>query len=159
MSARVKKCRYCYRYCTGRSLVSSMSRDSAKDALDSMKRIHELIDSIESKQVPLPFRDDAETCLFYTCVYSRWFYALLGGHQKFLVRNGKEPGHRPSNRRSRKGCVACHRLDPWTSWRNAEFLLPGWVRCFVFGGAQKEARGIGAGVQGKRKQIGPSNTH
>ncbi|KZC12047.1 SEC14 domain and spectrin repeat-containing protein 1 [Dufourea novaeangliae] len=36
---------------TGRNLVSSMSRESSKDLLDTTKRIHELIDSIELKQV------------------------------------------------------------------------------------------------------------
>lgn len=35
----------------GRNLVGSMARESSKDTLDSTKRIHELIDSIELKKV------------------------------------------------------------------------------------------------------------
>lgn len=35
----------------GRNLVGSMARESSKDTLDSIKRIHELIDSIELKKV------------------------------------------------------------------------------------------------------------
>lgn len=35
----------------GRNLVSSMSRESSKDALDMIKEIHKLLDAIELKQV------------------------------------------------------------------------------------------------------------
>lgn len=35
----------------GRNLVSSMSRESSKDTLDTIKEIHKLLDSIELKQV------------------------------------------------------------------------------------------------------------
>lgn len=35
----------------GRSLVNSMSRESSKDILDTIKGIHTLLDSIELKQV------------------------------------------------------------------------------------------------------------
>lgn len=35
----------------GRNLVGSMARESSKDTLDSTKRIHELIDSVELKKV------------------------------------------------------------------------------------------------------------
>ncbi|XP_076385572.1 uncharacterized protein LOC105662897 isoform X4 [Megachile rotundata] len=38
---------------SGRNLVSSMSRETAKDILDTIRRIHELIDSIELKQVDI----------------------------------------------------------------------------------------------------------
>ncbi|KOC67436.1 SEC14 domain and spectrin repeat-containing protein 1 [Habropoda laboriosa] len=38
---------------SGRSLVTSMSRDSTKDSLDTTRRIHELIDYIELKQMDL----------------------------------------------------------------------------------------------------------
>ncbi|XP_033210466.1 SEC14 domain and spectrin repeat-containing protein 1-B isoform X2 [Belonocnema kinseyi] len=36
---------------TGRSLISSMSRDSAQDVLDAVQEIHKVLDSIELKQV------------------------------------------------------------------------------------------------------------
>lgn len=38
-------------YSLGRNLVSSMSRQSSKDTLDTVKGIHKLLDSIELKQV------------------------------------------------------------------------------------------------------------
>ncbi|OXU25614.1 hypothetical protein TSAR_004154 [Trichomalopsis sarcophagae] len=38
---------------TGRNLTSSMSRESAQDVLDTVQRIHKLIDSIEQKQVEI----------------------------------------------------------------------------------------------------------
>ncbi|XP_054013283.1 titin isoform X3 [Hylaeus anthracinus] len=38
---------------SGRNLVTSMSRDSAKDALDTTKGIHELMDSIELKKMDI----------------------------------------------------------------------------------------------------------
>ncbi|XP_031789486.1 uncharacterized protein LOC100679567 isoform X4 [Nasonia vitripennis] len=38
---------------TGRHLTSSMSRESAQDVLDTVQRIHKLIDSIEQKQVEI----------------------------------------------------------------------------------------------------------
>ncbi|XP_046833268.1 uncharacterized protein LOC124430549 isoform X7 [Vespa crabro] len=41
---------------SGRSLVNTMSRDSSRDSLDTVKRIHGLLDSIELKQV------DIENC-------------------------------------------------------------------------------------------------
>ncbi|KAI4499907.1 hypothetical protein M0802_005163 [Mischocyttarus mexicanus] len=41
---------------SGRSLVNTMSRDSSRDSLDTIKRIHGLLDSIELKQV------DIENC-------------------------------------------------------------------------------------------------
>ncbi|KAL2729461.1 titin isoform X1 [Vespula squamosa] len=41
---------------SGRSLVNIMSRDSSRDSLDTVKRIHGLLDSIELKQV------DIENC-------------------------------------------------------------------------------------------------
>ncbi|KAK2586836.1 hypothetical protein KPH14_009775 [Odynerus spinipes] len=41
---------------SGRSLINVMSRDSSKDSLDTVKRIHGLLDSVELKQV------DIENC-------------------------------------------------------------------------------------------------
>ncbi|XP_067210497.1 uncharacterized protein zormin isoform X3 [Linepithema humile] len=38
---------------SGRSLVSSMSRESSKDTLDTIKKIHKLLDSIELKQMDI----------------------------------------------------------------------------------------------------------
>lgn len=46
-----RELRSCVIMILGRNLVGSMARESSKDTLDSTKRIHELIDSIELKKV------------------------------------------------------------------------------------------------------------
>lgn len=116
----------------GRNLVGSISRESTKDILDASKRIHELIDSIELKQVLAKFETQIEQ--YCVCTNVNLFFNFLVGHWKFLDRGRAKFGHSQSNWRSRERSVTCDRLDPWTSRCNVELLLPGWVRCAILRG-------------------------
>lgn len=84
----------------GRNLVGSMARESSKDTLDSTKRIHELIDSIELKKVSFSKQRGNEKQkekkkknkdLFSKMIKQVLYFSV--GHRKFLVRNGEEFGY------------------------------------------------------------------